>query len=86
MPGVWSSISGLWFDNEPGEFIQILHTGDGHWVTISTIGTTHPTVHIYDSLYTSAGAKLKAQIACLLCTEQSEINLKFLDVPMQSGT
>ena len=29
---------------------------------------------------------MKAQIACLLCTEQSEINLKFLDVPMQSGT
>ena len=56
----------------------------GHCVTISTIGTTHPTVHIYNSLYTSAGAKLKAQIACLLCTEQSEINLKFLDVPINA--
>ena len=54
------------YDVQPGEFIQVLNTGQGHWVTISTIGTSHPTVRIYDSLYSSAGTQLKAQIAAVM--------------------
>ena len=49
VPGLQSVGCGLTmtFAIQPGEFIQILNTGQGHWVTISTIGTTHPTVHVY---------------------------------------
>ena len=68
-----------------GEFVQILHTGIGHWVTVSTIGMVHPTVRVYNSLYTSAGTTLQSQIACIVATKEAEITLKFMDVPMQSG-
>ena len=43
------------------QFVQILNTGHGHWMTVSTIGVAHPVV--YDSLYSSAGTRLEAQIA-----------------------
>ena len=36
-------------DIEPAEFVQILHNGQGHWLTISTTDTSHPDVHVYDS-------------------------------------
>ena len=35
------------FDIEPAEFVQILHNDEGHWLTISTTGTSHPDVHVY---------------------------------------
>ena len=69
-----------------GEFVQILHTGIGHWVTVSTNGTVHPTVRVYDSLYTSAGTTLQSQIACILATKEVEITLQFMDVSLQSAT
>ena len=33
------------------EFIQILHNGEDHWVTISTIGLPSGHVNVFDSLY-----------------------------------
>ena len=35
---------------------------------------------VYDSLYPSNTSMLKAQIACLLCTQQGEIPLSKMDV------
>ena len=44
------------FDIQQQGFIQILHNGFGHWLTISTIGATSPSeVFVYDSLYYSIG-------------------------------
>ena len=34
-----------------GEFVQILHTGNSHWVCISSIGCVPGHVNLYDSLY-----------------------------------
>ena len=34
-----------------GEFIQILHTGNSHWVCVSSIGCLPGIVNLYDSLY-----------------------------------
>ncbi len=34
-----------------GEFIQILYTGNSHWVCTSSIGCVPGTVNLYDSLY-----------------------------------
>ena len=53
------------------EFIQILNTGDGHWVTVSGVGVSHPDVFVYDSMYSTAGTTLEAQIASLRCTQES---------------
>ena len=41
-------------DIEPAELVQGLNNKRGHWLTISTIGTTHPNVHVYDSGYLTA--------------------------------
>ena len=74
------------FAVQPGEFVQILNTGHGHWVTVSTIGVAHSTVRVHDSLYSSAGTCLEAQNFSLIQTEKPEISLKFMDVPVQAGT
>lgn len=34
-----------------GEFVQILHTGNSHWVCISSVGCLPGMVSLYDSLY-----------------------------------
>ena len=76
----------LIFEVQRGEFIQILNTGAGHWVTISTIGTNHPVVNIYDSVYSTTCDELQRQIASILITPHSSIILHFMDVQFQSGS
>ena len=68
------------FSVETEEFVQIIHTGEGHWVTISTIGTVHPEVVVYDTIYTTLPMLAKAQIASLLATQQPTIRVKFMDI------
>ena len=71
------------FNIEPDEFVQILHNGHGHSLAISTIGTSHPIVHAYDSMYPSPGTLVKAQIATILHTMYPAVTLEFMDVQMQ---
>ena len=87
VPGLQDVVCGLMmnFDVEPGEFIQILHTGHGHWNTVSTIGVRHSEVQIFDSMYICIPTMAKAQIARLLNTEEASITVNFMDVQMQSG-
>ena len=73
------------FDIEPSEFVQVIHNGRGHWLTISMIGTSHPDVHVYNSMYHSVGTFVKAQTAALLHTESPAIRLQFMNVQMQAG-
>ena len=74
------------FDIERGEFVQILHDGHGHWLMVSTIGVKNDgEVHVYDSMYSSVRTYTKKQIASILCTEQSRIELHTMDVRMQAG-
>ena len=79
----------LAFDIQPGEFIQIIHDGHGHWLTISTIGASKNVVHIYDSLLPSIGSNTKAQIASILACEDNQIDILYIimmDVQCQEGT
>ena len=39
------------FNQVNGEFTQILHTGNAHWVCVSSVGCEDGTVNLYDSLY-----------------------------------
>ena len=73
------------FNVETKEFVQIIQTSEGHRFTVSTIGTVHPEVLIYDSMYSTLPMLAKAQIASLLSTQQPTIKVKFMDVQMQSG-
>ena len=87
VPGLESVARGLTmsFTVQPGEFIQILNTGKGHWVTVSTGGMPHPVVHVYDSIYSAASTSLEAQISSMICTREESILLEFVDVAIQSG-
>ena len=73
------------FEVQSNEFVQILHNGHGHWLTISTVGVTHPEVSVYDSMYPTTSTHVKQQIASLLATTQNRIRLRHMDVQMQSG-
>ena len=75
----------LAFNIEPNEFVQILHTGRGHWVTMSTIGCTAGEVNVFDSLPPSPTTDLLNQIAAILCTPKKEIKVNYIDVLLQEG-
>lgn len=85
LPGLQDVSLGLTmaFDIMPGEFLQILHTSQDHWVTISTIGVEYPKVKVYDSLFDFLPNFAKAQIASLLCSEQEVIEAHMMDVKLQ---
>ena len=67
------------------EFVQVLHNGSNHWLTVSNIGADEGEVYIYDSMYCSTTSAVKNAIAALLFSKLPKINLKFIDVQMQSG-
>ena len=59
------------------EFVQVI-SGREHWLTISTIGTSRPDVHVYDSMYPSRHSCESSDC----CT--SAICLQFMNVQMQA--
>ena len=74
------------FDIQQQGFIQILHNGFGHWLTISTIGATSPSeVFVYDSLYYSIGTYVKRQIAAIMHRHEEKIIVNVMDVQKQAG-
>lgn len=87
VPGFQSVLRGqsCSFNVESEEFIQILHNGKHHWMTISTIGAKHPEVFAYDSLLCTAPDHLQQQIAALLKTGEKAIDVKFCKVAMQTN-
>ena len=74
----------LEFDVISDESVQILPSGGNHWITISTVGTKHPTVKIFDSLYNELPWETKEQIAALLQTKESAITLEFANVQVKT--
>ena len=62
----------LAFNIEPNEFVQILHTGKGHWVTISTIVCTAGEVNVFDSFPPATMTNLLDEIAAILCTPKKK--------------
>ena len=76
------------------EFIQILHTGNNHWVTISTIGAEPSEAFIYDSKYVYLFMiayfpvpqdSSKRKLAALLYENKSSMTLKFVKVALQTN-
>ena len=73
------------FAVEVGEFVQILHAGQSHWLTISTNGCFHPLVKVYDSLAPGSDSRLCHKVASLLVTNCASITLQYVDVMRQVG-
>ena len=69
------------------EFVQIVHNGLGHWLTVTNIGATGGAeVMIYDSLYPSINTFVQKQIAAMMKTTEAEIRVNVMDMQMQAGT
>ena len=88
MPGLQDVLhcQTMGFDVESGEFVQILHNGNGHWITVSNIGGKHQEIEVFDSLYVPITDSVKMRVACLLCTQEPQITLIHKNVQMQSGS
>ena len=67
-------------------FIQILHNGDNHWITVSTVGLHPSHISVYDSLYTSLSKFTKDHICALLHTAKPMISVQFMNVQRQCNS
>ena len=78
----------LSFNPEQREFVQILHNGRGHWLTVSvsTVGAPSLSVFVYDSLYSSASPSQMMQITSLVYSKDKKTSLLFKDIQMQDGS
>ena len=70
----------LSFQVSGNKMVQMLLSGNSHWVTISTVGTSHSEVIVYDSLYATVPFQIKEQGCSLICSKEREIILKFVNV------
>ena len=57
------------FNIVSGEFIQILHPGNSHWVCVSLIGCLPGIANLYDSLYHNIIKEVEAQVVDLVGEE-----------------
>ena len=68
---------------ETEEFIQILHNGSDHWLAITTIGTKHQEVIVYNSLYSTVSDNIKPKLQVFSAHKNVQF-LKFVDVLKQA--
>ena len=75
----------LSFHSHHEEFIQILHNGQDHWITVSNISCQEGEIEVFDSIYNTIGSHSRKQIASLLDCEGKKIYVKIMDVQFQKG-
>lgn len=63
-----------------GEFLQIVHSLENHWLVIARIGME---IFVFDSLYDWIPSMVESQIACIVCTNESKLNVSIMDVQLQ---
>ena len=68
------------------DFVQILHNGEDHWFTISTLGLPSGHVSIYDSLYQTCTDHAIDQICSIIFTPNNAVHLHFIDVDKQTNS
>lgn len=68
------------------EFIQILHSGSNHWITISTVGCTSATVNVYDCSNGQLPNALQQTVADLLHTDFKCVTVNYVKVQYQIGS
>ena len=68
-----------------GEFVQIIHVGGSHWVTVSNIGCNDGEVCVYDSLYYSVPSSTLKLIASLMFSPTKKLVVRLMDVGTQAN-
>ena len=63
MRGLQNTLLGctLSFNVIKNEFVQVLHSGGNHWLTVSTIGCKPSVVKVYDSLFPNFPRKQRSR-------------------------
>ena len=72
-------------DSRKHEVVQVLNTGNSHWVAISTLGCSVGVVHWLDSMHCGPSSQLKVIVSDLLQCPKDCIQIKMLNVQLQSG-
>ena len=67
------------------EFVQVLHSGGNHWLTVSTISCPYSTVNIYDSMCCTLPHSTQKMIYALLVSHEPNVALRFIDVDRQNN-
>ena len=76
----------LKFSEHRGEFVQILHTGGHHWVTVSNIGCQKGDINYFDSFSSGKPTSLVSkQIARMLHEEGPRIKIVVQPVQQQTN-
>ena len=57
-----------------------------HWITIATVGCTHGTVRVYDSLNKKLTKSLKNTVADILHSSMKKIEVEYVNVQYQLGS
>eukprot|EP00731_Ephydatia_muelleri_P009009 Em0004g1347a len=65
------------------EFIQCLNVAGMHWITIATVGCTHGTVRVYDSLNKKLTKPLINTVADILHSSTKKIEVEYVNVQYQ---
>ena len=65
------------------EFVQVLHSGGNHWITVATIGCPLSSIRVYDSLNTELPFQTKEQICAMLHSYKPFIDVEHINVQDQ---
>ena len=69
------------------DVLQILHIDKWHWAVISTFGETNPDhVTYYDSMFSFLSPSTQSTIINLLQPKSSQLHVKIMVAPIQSGS
>ena len=66
-----------------GEFIQVLHVGKSHWLTVSNKHCPPGTICVYNSTKGAITADAKNQVVTIMHYKEAEIVLEVMDVDLQ---
>ena len=64
-------------------FVQILHVGENHWMTVVALDKT--TVHVYDSMFRCVGTCVSMQSASMLQSSEDHISFRIQNVQIHDG-
>ena len=76
---------GYRFQKEDGEFVQVLHVSDSHWITVSNIGCRSDSVYVFDSAYAFIDMDGKKQVCSLMKPTGDVLFMDFVNIQHQGN-
>lgn len=73
------------FERTTSPFIQILHTGNSHWICVNSLGVDHGTVNLYDSLFHYVIEKVVEEKVINLVGQSNYFGVQVISVQQQNN-